>query len=77
MEAENFERTLRAFKKRAPFHPFTVALENGDKFEIDHPDALLIRDGIAVYVAPGGIPVLFDHEGVSQVVGDLMGQANA
>jgi hypothetical protein len=63
MEAENFDRTLTAFKRRSPFRPFTVAL--------------VIRDGVAVYVAAGGVPVLFDHEGVSQVVGDLTGQSNA
>ena len=71
MERENFDRTLRAFKRRTPFHPFTVALANGDRFEVDHPDALVVRDGVAVYVAPGGIPVLFDHEGVSQMLGEL------
>jgi hypothetical protein len=75
MEASNFDSTLTAFKRRTPFRPFTVALVNGDRFEVDHPEALLIRDGVAVYVASGGIPVLFDHEGVSQVIGDLMGQA--
>jgi hypothetical protein len=77
MEADNFERTLSAFKRRSPFRPFAVALVNGDRFEVDHPDALLVRDGVAVYIAPGGVPVLFDHEGVSQVGGDLMDQANA
>lgn len=74
MEAENFDRTLRAFKRRSPYRPFTVALVNGDRFEVDHADALVVRDGVAVYVGPGGIPVLFDHEGVSQVIGDLKGQ---
>jgi hypothetical protein len=34
----------------------------------------VVRDGVAVYVAAGGVPVIFDHEGVSQVIGDLMGQ---
>jgi hypothetical protein len=76
MEADNFDRTLTAFKRRSPFRPFTVALVNGDRFEVDHPDALVVRDGVAVYVGAGGIPVLFDHEGVRQVVGDLMGEPN-
>jgi hypothetical protein len=31
---------------------------------------------VAIFIAPGGIPVVFDHEGVSQFVGDLLGQAN-
>src|SRR5687767_15108311 len=74
MEADNFNNTLTAFRRRVPFRPFTVTLVNGDRFEVDHPDALVIRDGVAVYIGPGGVPVLFDHQGVSQVVGDLMSQ---
>lgn len=73
MEADNFDQALRAFLRRAPFRPFTVALVNGDRVEVDHPTALVMRDGVAVYVAPGGAPVIFDHEGVSQFVGDLSG----
>jgi hypothetical protein len=76
MEADNFDRTLSTFKRRSPFRPFTVALVNGDRFEVDHPDALVVRDGVAVYIGAGGVPVLFDHEGVSQFVGDLMGEAD-
>ena len=71
MDADNFDRTLSAFKRRSPFRPFTVALVNGDRFEVDHPDALVVRDGVAVYIGLGGVPVLFDHEGVNQFVGDL------
>jgi hypothetical protein len=77
MEAANLDQTLRAFKGQRPFRPFTVALVNGDRFEVDQADAFVVRDGVAIYVAPGGAPVIFDHEGASQVVGDLMGQANA
>ena len=76
MEAENFDHTLRALTRRTPYRPFTVALVNGDRFEVDHPDAIVVRDGVAVYVGPGGVPVLFDHEGVSQVIGDLMGETS-
>ena len=75
MEAENFEHALETFKGKRPFRPFTVALVNGDRFEVDHPDALAFRDGVALYFGAGGVPVLFDHEGVSQIVGDLMGQS--
>jgi hypothetical protein len=76
MQADTFDNSLIAFKKRSPFKSFTVALVNGDRFEVDHPDALVVRDGVAIFVAPGGVPVLFDHEGVSQFIGDLMGRAN-
>jgi hypothetical protein len=73
METDNFEQTLRAYLRRAPFRPFTVALVNGDRVEVDYPTALVVRDGVAVYIGPGGVPVIFDHEGVSQFVGDLTG----
>ncbi|MGL6096594.1 MAG: hypothetical protein ACRC7O_12460 [Fimbriiglobus sp.] len=59
---------------RKPFHPFTVVMVNGDRYEIDFAEALAIRDSLAIYVSPGGIPVFFDHEGVSQFVGDLQSQ---
>jgi len=77
MDAENFDRALMAFKEREPFRPFTVALVNGDRFEVDFPTALIVRDGVAVYISPGGVPHLFDYEGVSQFIGDLMGRAES
>ena len=76
MQADHFDRTLNAFQKRVPFRPFTVALVNGDRFEVDHPNALVVREGVAIYIAPGGIPVIFDHEGVSQFIGDLIEQTD-
>jgi hypothetical protein len=74
VEASNFDNTLLAYRRRVPFQPFTAVLVNGDRFEVDHHDPLVIRDGVAVFVGPGGAPVLFDHEGVAQVVGDLKGE---
>jgi hypothetical protein len=73
METDNFEQTLQAFLRRTPFRPFTVALINGDRVEVDHPGALVMRAGVAIYISPGGVPVIFDHEGVSQFIGDLSG----
>lgn len=74
MDRETFSNTIHAFKHRSPFRPFTVAMVNGDRLEVDHPDALALRNGTAVFVAPGNVPVFFDHEGVSQVIGDLSGR---
>lgn len=76
MEADNFDRSLIAYKRRSPYRPFTVVLVNGDRFEVDYPDALVVRDGVAMYIAAGGIPVIFDHEGVSQFIGDLRSQSD-
>ncbi len=77
MEAGQFERSLRAFQRRSPFRPFTVALVNGDRFQVDHPEALVSRDGVAVFIAAGGVPTLFDHSSVSQFVGEPIGQPSA
>ncbi len=71
MDRDNFDQTLQAFKRQRPFRPFTVALVNGDRVEVDHPDALAVRDGLALFAGPGGVPVICDFEGVSQIVGDL------
>jgi len=76
MDRTTFDNTIRTFKHRTPFRPFTVAMVNGDRLEVDHPDALAVRDGVGLFVGPGGAPVVFDHEGVSQVVGDLAGRSS-
>jgi hypothetical protein len=65
---ENFDRALIALRDRTPFQIFTVELHGGRRFEVDHPNALVVRDGVAVFVAPGGIPVLFDHDSVNQLI---------
>jgi len=77
MTADKFNQTLAAFQQRSPFRPFTVVLSSGARFEIDHPGALVARDGVAVFVGPGGVPVIFDHEGVEHFVGDLVEQSSS
>ena len=71
MDRDTFDNTIREFKYRSPYRPFTVAMVNGDRLEVDRPDALAIRDGVAIFAGPGGVPVIFDYEGVSQVIGDF------
>jgi hypothetical protein len=36
---------------------------------------MVVRDGVAVYLKPGGIPVCFGHESVTQIVGDIADQS--
>jgi hypothetical protein len=74
MEAGHFERSLRAFHCRSPFRPFTVVLVNSDRIEVDHPEALVLRAGTAVFVAGDGTPTLFDHESVSELIGESTGR---
>ena len=71
MDRNGFDETIRAFQKRTPYRPFTIVTMSGDRHEIDFGNAIVVREGMAVFVAPGGIPVIFDHESVDQIVGDL------
>ena len=76
MTVDNFNQTLAALRDRSPYRPFTVVLLSGTRFEIDHANALVYRDGVAVFMRPGGVPVIFDHEGVEHFVADLSGQTS-
>ena len=69
MKSDTFEKTLKGFSERVPFRPFTVELINGRQFAINHPEALVVRSGVAVYIDPDGALVIFDHEGVNQFTG--------
>ena len=69
MTSENFEQVLGSLRQLQPFRIFTVELHGGKRFEVDHPGALVVRDGVAVFLAPGGVPVWFDHESVLRIVG--------
>jgi hypothetical protein len=64
MELANFERALRNFCRRKRFVPFHVQLTSGDRFLIPHPEALVIRDRLAVLIRPDGGYHAFDSDGV-------------
>ena len=66
MTAENFNTLLEGLRQRQPFQVFTVVLHGGERFEVDFADALVIREGIAVFLRPGGGPMVFDHDSVLQ-----------
>ena len=77
MDRETFNASIVTLVERKPFKPFTVAMLNGDRFEVDHVRALALGDGAAVYLAPGNVPVIFDHEGVNHIRGDIAEQSPA
>ena len=64
MELSSFDKSLRELARRTPFEPFVVELMSGSKIWVTHPEALAFSDGVAVYIAPGGTPSLFDHHSV-------------
>ena len=69
MTAENFDNVLESLRELRPFRVFMVELTGGTRFEVDHAGALVVRDGVAVFLAPGGKPVWFDHDSVSHIDG--------
>jgi hypothetical protein len=70
MTAERFDKTLQAYQRRRPFRSFSVHFVSGEHLDVDHPEAMVIRGGVGVYISAAGVPTLFDHESVSEVVGD-------
>ena len=70
MTSADFRQLIEALAKRNPFHPSTVEMVGGRRVDVDHARALVTRDGVAVYIAPGGIPIWFDHESVTAIIGD-------
>lgn len=68
MTTEHFQTTIRAFQRRTPFQPYVVELVSGDRITVDHPEALVIRGDVGVFVSSAGAPHIFDHESVSQVI---------
>ena len=70
MTRENFALTVQALASRRPFHPFTIELTGGRRLEVDHPMSLAYLGRTALFLAPGNVPVIFDHEAVAAVLAD-------
>ena len=66
MEAEAFDKVLRAMYRRRPFRAFIVELVTGEKIEVDHPEAMVLRSGVAVFLDSTGTPSYFDHLSVNR-----------
>ena len=77
MDAALFTETVNRLSLRRPFQPFTIRLNDGSHFEVDHPRSLIAREGLAVGFGPGKIPVWFDHNAVTKVVEDLASNTSA
>lgn len=70
MTSDNFEKALQAYQRRRPFRSFSVRFVSGEHIDVDHPEALIVRSGVGVFLSAAGVPTLFDHESVSEVVGE-------
>lgn len=69
MCSATFEQRLAALSKQVPFRPFVVELVNGERIEVDHPEALASRNVRAIFITKEGRAHYFDPEGVNRIVG--------
>ena len=67
MSTERFQTTIRAFQRRTPFKPYVVEVVSGQRIQVEHPEALVVRAGVGVFVDVSGAPTVFDHEGVIRI----------
>ena len=66
MTAAQWDETLNVLMSQRPFKPFTIELNTGQRLEIDDPIVAAFKEGAGVLLAPGGVPVFFDHGGVNR-----------
>jgi len=76
MTREVFEDTVTQLLTHRPFQVFTVELQNGRVHEIDHPLAMSYRNGVAVFIAPAHVPIIFDHDNVVRIIAAPAAAAN-
>lgn len=68
MTPKNFERAVLALSRRRPFKAFVVELVSGERFSVDHPEALAIRGGVAVFISQKGPIHLMESDTVSRLI---------
>lgn len=59
---------LRKHWKRTPFKPFVLALENGERRRVGHPENLVVHDAICFW-SDGNDWSLFGPEEVTSITG--------
>lgn len=67
MNPANFPAALKAFTRRQPFRKFVIEHTNGDRFRVDHPEALVLRGNIIMHLDNRMVHRVFDSESVCQL----------
>jgi len=73
MSPEKFESFVGVILERRPFQVFTIEINGGKRFEVDHPHVFSMRDGAWHFWAPGGMPIWFDYDSVSHIFPSSIG----
>lgn len=53
MDWNTFTQTTRAFQNRQAFRLFTLVTVGGNRDEVAHGEAIVVRDGLATHIALG------------------------
>jgi hypothetical protein len=67
MRRDTFKVALRAFTKRRQFQPFVVELKTGFRLIVRHPEALMLRGDVAMFIRRNRTHRLFDASSVNQL----------
>ena len=67
MPLQNLDQAIKDFTKRKPFQTFFVELKSGRIIQVDHPEAMIARNGQAAWIGTGGDIAIFDADGVARV----------
>lgn len=67
MRRATFATALRSFTNRRHFQPFVVELRTGFRLLVRHPEALVLRGDVAVFVRRSFTHRLFDASSVNQL----------
>jgi hypothetical protein len=68
MTNDEFEQQLRTWVRRQPFLPFAVVLLDGERVEVDSPEALAFDGGAAGFIEPDGVVRFFKSGQVREIV---------
>lgn len=62
-------KSIGAWKRNQPFRPFVLHLENGDTFEVAHPENMAFSPDTPVLIVFGGEHgvTMIDHDAISSI----------
>ena len=67
MDVQIFDREIKSFLHRRPFHQFRISFADGESLTIRKPEELHSHNGGAIYFHADGEMTLFDFETVSGI----------
>jgi hypothetical protein len=68
MKRDGFQSIIDGFKKREPFRPFVIELDNGQRLTIENLKYFQCFAGTATYMTPDHSLHFVDPEDVKQVL---------